>query len=224
MEIKGRQISESFFLGALLAIVGGFLDAYTYLVRGNVFANAQTGNIVLLGISLTNREFTKSFLYILPILAFGLGVLLSNVIRRKFLKHPYLHWRQIVILLEIFILLGASFVPQGNLDTLVNILVSFICAMQAEGFRKVNGNAYATTMCTGNLKSAMENLYHYGETKEWKFAKNCLQYLGVILFFIVGAGLGTVSVAAWNVQAVLVCCALLGIAFLLMFLPIGNKH
>ena len=37
-------LSETFALGALLAAAGGFLDAYTYLLRGGVFANAQTGN------------------------------------------------------------------------------------------------------------------------------------------------------------------------------------
>jgi hypothetical protein len=36
--------------GLLLACAGGFLDAYTFVGRGGVFANAQTGNIVLLGV------------------------------------------------------------------------------------------------------------------------------------------------------------------------------
>ena len=41
---KDRQISESFRLSAILSFSGGLQDAYTYNVRGNVFANAQTGN------------------------------------------------------------------------------------------------------------------------------------------------------------------------------------
>ena len=40
-------MSESLLLGAILATVGGFLDAHTYICRGKVFANAETGNIVL---------------------------------------------------------------------------------------------------------------------------------------------------------------------------------
>ena len=39
------QISESIRLGAILALSGGFMDAYSYMERGEVFANAQTGNI-----------------------------------------------------------------------------------------------------------------------------------------------------------------------------------
>mgnify|MGYP003496732601 CR=1 FL=1 len=48
MEEKHLQMSESFFLTAILAIVGGFLDSYSYLMRGHVFANAQTGNLAIL--------------------------------------------------------------------------------------------------------------------------------------------------------------------------------
>ena len=31
-----QQMSESFLIGTLLAVVGGFLDAYTYIARGGV--------------------------------------------------------------------------------------------------------------------------------------------------------------------------------------------
>ena len=41
-----RQMSDTFLIAVLLAVVGGSLDAYSYVARGHVFANAQTGNIV----------------------------------------------------------------------------------------------------------------------------------------------------------------------------------
>ena len=36
------QTSETFLLSAILALSGGFQDAYTYNVRNEVFSNAQT--------------------------------------------------------------------------------------------------------------------------------------------------------------------------------------
>mgnify|MGYP000124712744 CR=1 FL=1 len=42
------QMSEAFCTAMFLSLSGGLQDAYTYLFRGKVFANAQTGNIVLL--------------------------------------------------------------------------------------------------------------------------------------------------------------------------------
>ena len=40
-------MSESMLTAAFIILSGGLQDAYTYLCRGKVFANAQTGNIVL---------------------------------------------------------------------------------------------------------------------------------------------------------------------------------
>ena len=47
-----KQMSESIKLGVILAIAGGFMDAYSYMCRGKVFANAQTGNILYLGMTM----------------------------------------------------------------------------------------------------------------------------------------------------------------------------
>ena len=55
--VSNKQMSESLKIGVILAITGGFLDAYTFLSRGKVFANAQTGNIVLLGTNLFQGEY-----------------------------------------------------------------------------------------------------------------------------------------------------------------------
>ena len=63
------QMSESLLLGAMLAMAGGFFDAYTYLCRGKVFANAQTGNIVLFGANIAEGNWLRAAEYFLPILA-----------------------------------------------------------------------------------------------------------------------------------------------------------
>ena len=57
-------IRDSFRVAALLAVVGGFLDAYTYILRGGVFANAQTGNIVLLGVHMADKDYRQALYYV----------------------------------------------------------------------------------------------------------------------------------------------------------------
>ena len=69
-----EQISESLLLNLLLACSGGFQDAYTYIGRGHVFANAQTGNIVLLSTHLLSGNVSLVLHYLLPVLAFAGGV------------------------------------------------------------------------------------------------------------------------------------------------------
>lgn len=215
--IQRIQRSESFPVGALLALAGGFLDAYTYLSRGGVFANAQTGNMVLLGVRLAERNWSGAARYLIPIFAFAAGVLLAEWIQHKLKHRTDVHWRQAVLLLEIALLLVIGFVPDGDWNGAVNIAVSFVCALQVEAFRTMHGLAYATTMCTGNLRSGTESLFLYLQTKNRALLQNGMKYYAIILIFILGAVLG-VFLTGWMAEhAVWVPAGLLVIVFLLLF-------
>ncbi len=211
------QRSESFLLAAFLAIAGGFLDAYTYQVRGKVFANAQTGNIVLLGMNLAERKWGSALYYTVPILAFFLGIILAEWIRKHCQEKTRLHWRQLVIALEILLLSISAFLPCGRWDVVVNVCVSFVCALQVESFRKIRGNAYASTMCTGNLRSGTDYLYQAIEKKSRPLLKKSLQYYGIILFFIFGAAMGTLLTGLFSGRSILFAAGILTVPWILMF-------
>ena len=187
---KQFQKSESFLVGALLAAAGGLLDAYTYLSRGGVFANAETGNMVLFGICLIQGQWRRAAGYLLPILAFALGVLAAEFIREHHRSGPRYHWRHTVLLAEIAVLCAVAFLPRGEWDPAANTLVAFVCALQVETFRKVRGNPFATTMCTGNLRSGTEAIYHALTGGKRTSVEKGLCYYAVIACFIAGAALG----------------------------------
>ena len=211
------QVSESPALGFLLTIVGGFLDAYTYLLHGKVFANAQTGNIVLLGVSLAEKNFMQSLFYVLPILAFVLGVFMTELIKKHFKPLTMIHWRQIIVAVEIVLLFLVGFFPANQMDVLINVLISFICSMQVCSFKKLNGSPFATTMCTGNLRSATECLFAFLFYHDNNAKKNSGKYFLIIVFFIAGATLGTALSTLMSAKAVWVCSILLLIVFCMMF-------
>ena len=211
-----KQTSESFRLGALLALAGGVLDAYTYLIRGGVFANAQTGNIVLLGVRLIHGEWRQVLHYLIPILAFAGGVIVAEQIRQRVSREGGIHWRQVTLGLELLLLAGVAWLP-ASLDSLANVAVSFVCAVQVESFRKVNGNAFATTMCTGNLRSGTERLLLYLRTGERDHWSRAIQYYGIILCFIAGAALGGLCAARLGRAAVCASLPPLLLALILMY-------
>ena len=216
-KVSNKQMSESLKIGVILAITGGFLDAYTFLSRGKVFANAQTGNIVLLGTNLFQGEYKKALTYLIPVSSFIVGVFISEFIKLKFKNNEKIHWRQIIVFIEIFLLVLVAFMPE-NLNNLANIIVSFICAMQVESFRKINGISCATTMCTGNLRSGTELLFKYIKTKEPDLKEKCINYYGIDLLFILGAGLGALFTNTFKEKAVLFCCVTLFIGFIVIFI------
>ncbi|MEI3162163.1 MAG: YoaK family protein [Lachnospirales bacterium] len=217
------QPSESFTLGILLAISGGFWDTYTYILRGEVFANAETGNIVLLGINIATGNFKNAINYLVPILAFALGVFIIGLIRRRFRDISVFHWRHIIITIEILIVFCVGFMPEA-LNHLVNVLVSFVCAMQVATFKKVWDCPCATTMCTGNLRSCTENLFQYLNTKDKKFLRKSFTYFGVIMFFILGALLGTVCSLTFGIKAIWITCLILLMAYPVMKKNFLHRH
>ena len=219
MQEKSRskiQASESLPVVILITLSGGLQDAYTYITRSGVFANAQTGNIVLMSGALFSGEWGRAVSYLVPVLSFSAGILLSARLRARFGRRGgRMHWRQLVILLEILLLSAVALVPSG-LPHLASAMVSFSCAMQVEAFRKAHGYAYASTMCIGNLRSCMESLSEYMGTKNRKDLSKAGYYALVIAVFGIGAGAGAVLSEAFSLAAILFSPLLLIISFLLM--------
>lgn len=214
---KRFQISESVEIGIVLAIAGGFMDAYSYICRGEVFANAQTGNILLFGVNLSSGNFKSALQYALPVIAFACGILISDIVRQRLKSKSIIHWRQISIAFEALILLCVGFFPQ-RLNLPANCLTSLACGIQVESFRKIHGNGIATTMCIGNLRSAMQNFSDYCFTKNKQSLRKGLLYFSVIMFFVAGAVVGNIFVRLVNEKAIFICCVILLIAFAMMFI------
>ena len=211
------QMSDSFRAAIFIILSGGFQDAYSYCCRGGVFANAQTGNIVLLSTALFQREWPTALKYLIPILSFMIGIAAAEVVHIRLKHYEKIHWRQIILLCEILLLLAVGFMPQ-RLDALANALVSFVCALQVQTFHKVRGHAYASTMCIGNMRSGTEALCAYFREKDKEILWKALTYFGVIGLFAVGAGLGALLTAWLAERGIWVSCALLAVSFLIMFI------
>lgn len=214
---SNRQMSESFLTAALLSVSGGLQDVYTYVSRGHVFANAQTGNIVLLSQNIFDHKWNNALHYFVPILFFSLGIAVATLIRQSFQNLQHLHWRQIVIMLEIVLLFLVGFIPE-KLNLIANALVSFSCAMQVQSFRKVNGYTFASTMCIGNIRSGMEALCSYKQTRNKQTLLKALRYFEIIFLFALGAGLGSTFILSLGMHTIWLSCLLLLIGFLIMFI------
>ena len=191
-----KQMSETNMLMILLTISGGLQDAYSYFVRGEVFSNAQTGNIVLMSTYVAKGNWHRALHYLIPVLAFAMGIFIAERLHARFKDVGFIHWRQII--------------------------VSCACAMQVQSFRKVNSYPYASTMCIGNMRSAMESISAYMRIGDKSLLRKSLQYFLTIFVFACGAGIGGAYSLYIGNEFIWISCALLLICFVLMFIKSEN--
>ncbi|MDU1043357.1 MULTISPECIES: YoaK family protein [Peptoniphilus] len=210
-----ENLHETFLVLVFITIAGGFQDAYSYLMRGKVFANAQTGNIVLLFKNVVDLDFRTALSYLIPVISFALGVYIA-VRFEDAIDKRVLHWRQYIIALEVIIMIIVSIIPE-NLNDLANALLSFSCAMQVYAFKKIYGLNFATTMCIGNLRSATENLSKYHITKNKDYLENAKKYYTVIFIFGMGAALGYITSELVGLKSILIAAILLIVSFVILF-------
>ena len=211
--MKKRDI----FLGAVLCFAGGAIDGYSYVMRGGVLATAQTANLLLLGLNMSNGNWTRALIYVIPILCFMVGTYLAKLAYEKVFHGKTVKWQEGVVLTEVavFMILGCMNADVPNL--LANAVISFFSAMQYCAFRSFGNNApYATVFSTGNMRSLIDNVYEgtmYGDRDS---RKRALGYVVMLFAFALGAACSNLLSKAIHYQACWLVCAALFIAFVLM--------
>ena len=182
-------VHESLIVGVMLSLLGGMLDAHTYLFRHGIFANTQTGNIVFLALSLINQNMIKCLNCIFSMIAFIIGVSLTEFFKLYYKKKQII-FVNLVLSLEIFFLAILSIIPMNKLDSLVITTISFICSLQTNSFRSLKGSPYASTMCTGNLRSAAATFLNFVAFKHKPQGLVFLQFLTILTSFFCGTIIG----------------------------------
>ena len=157
--IRTRQ--DTLPTGLLLAGAGGFLDAYTFVGRGGVFANAQTGNIVLLGAEAGERHWLAALLHVPPILAFMLGVALAETLARPAGRRIVRRPARFVLVAEIVVLAIVGALPPQVPDQVVTAAIAFASALQVSTFRSLQGIDYSTTLTTSNLRTLVAKAHRW---------------------------------------------------------------
>ncbi|GAA1363117.1 YoaK family protein [Catellatospora chokoriensis] len=153
------RTSRSLRLIVLLTMAAGFLDAYTFLGRGGVFATAQTGNVVLLGVQAAQAQWDAALRHVPPIIAFVAGVWVAETIRLPRVARALRKPVRAALLLEILVLIVVGLMPSGGSDDLVAVMISFVASVQITSFGMIGRWTFNTTVTTTNLRNAAQALY-----------------------------------------------------------------
>lgn len=212
-KMKQIDMTRRLGFGMLITMVGGMMDAYSYVVRGQVFATGQTGNFVLVAVRLAQGAYLPMLQALVPILSFWVGVFLAQHLLHRVLEGNDRCWRRNILLLEIGLLFLVGWVPRELPHILANTLISLTAAMQFCCFRNFGENAaYATVFCTGNMRACAEMYYQGLVLKRKESLKKAHGYGGILLSFFAGACLGAWLGGALGVRSIWCACGLLAVA------------
>lgn len=220
---KNGQMSETLALAMLITFSGGLQDAYTYFARNHVFANAQTGNIVLMASKIFDGQFSDALHYLCPLIFFAVGIFVAEQIQGIYKEAKRLHWRQAILIIEIVSLFLSGFLSEDN-NLIANSLVSFSCAMQVQAFRSVHGYPYASTMCIGNMRAGVSAFSHWTRTKNPESLTKAFHYFAIIVIFALGAVTGYGFLSILGMKTIWISSTLLLISFLMMFVSDINLN
>ena len=180
-----RKISRhSKRLALFLTFCAGYVDAYTFIVRGNTLVAGQTGNVVFLSVGIVQRNLADAEIKILTLLSFMLGVFLLTIYKEKLriVKKPIFSLIPLAILSLII-----GFVPLTVDNIFIVPPLAFCMGLVTTAFGEVSGIAYNNAFMTGNIKRTMLAFGDYIRTKHRPFLREGIIFVTLLASFVLGA-------------------------------------
>jgi uncharacterized membrane protein YoaK (UPF0700 family) len=214
----------------VLATAGGFLDGFTYVGHGHVFANAMTGNVVLLGINCFSGSWQAGLRHLPAIVAFVMGVGTAQAIQLRAKRRADTSPYPAVLLLEIAVLSLLSLLPAATPDILFTMSIAFAASIQVQTFREVDGHSYNSTFTTGNLRTLSEAAFTwFSEGYSPQTAQVVRDFSLICAAFLIGATGGGYTAQVFGNRAlwcdiVLLALVALRVQFRLRLPAIARKQ
>lgn len=207
--------TRTLWFALLLTLTNGFMDAHTYYVRGGVFANVQTGNVIFFAIDVSERRVAAALAHVWPILAFMVGVAVAAHIKsgrtEQWVSHP-LRWAMAV---QVAALVVIGFVPVTVAHQYVTVPIAFLAAVQMGLFRNIGDLAYLPVATTGNLMRFVESAFDGLVERSAQARRACGVYGTLIVGFTGGALIGAFASRAWSAHAIWLAAGLLAVTLVL---------
>ncbi len=189
MSLKERYIRPNLYqmreIAMVLTFIGGFIDSYTYVLRGHVLAASQTGNIIFLSVNLANHNLPGALVKICSLIAFVLGVGSVTLVNLHFKVSNY--WRLMTLVPGIVACVIVGLLPINTSNVIIIGLLSFSMSMQTTSFSMIEGQGYNNVFSTGNLKKAIISVSHYLYTHDREKLNTFLLYIELVFSFAIGA-------------------------------------
>jgi len=214
-ETDTRAVHRVLVIACVFTVVGGYTDAYSYLAHSGVFANAQTGNVVLLGVYASGGNWQAAARHVPPITAFAAGVAVSIVLGVRSQKRDFS--QTLICQLGEFVII-CLLVAVGDVipEAWIVPVLSFVAAVQNTTLNTIGAWSFNSAMTTGNLRSATSGLVLWMLRREPAENGRKAVALGLICFsFLIGAVAGGYCTRIDEIHALAPCAAIVAVGILL---------
>ena len=213
-------VSEHYIIFALLMMSAGIVGAYTFNLRGGVFCNAQTANIVLMAIEFGKGEWMQGLYFLIPFGAYILGAIIAELLNLSLKDIGIFKWTTYFIAIEMVTILVIGFLPLTLPDQIVQVMINFIASMQFTSFKRAEGIPMATTFCTNHIRQvgiAIATAVH--ERKLAPLKRGLRHFLMIASFFVGGL---TLTLLAKPLEEKSIWLSLIPLAIVLILLIYGD--
>lgn len=198
----------------MLILAAGWFGAYTLFQRGGVFCNAQTANIVLLGLAVGSGDWSRAAYLLIPISAYFFGAFISEYLGKSVKRLHFLRWDTILIGLEVIAVILLGLLPAEAPDQICQVTLNLICSMQFNTFRQVEGIPAATTFVTNHIREVGSHLAKWVRHRDLASKSRVKIHGMLILMFALGAVLSTVCCRLFAYRAIWGSAVILLIVFI----------
>ncbi len=202
-----------------LMMVAGFWGSFTYLLRGNVFCNAQTGNVVLLGMAIGSGEVNQAVYYLIPISAYLAGAIISEILPNPVKNNLKIRWDTLLIGIEALVVIALGFIPESAPVQISQIAINFIASMQFTTFRQAQGTPMATTFATNHIRQigiAIAKEIRHRSKADKSHRIKLKKHVLMLLCFLTGAVAGTAFCRVMEGRAIWITAIPLAVLFVMM--------
>lgn len=192
--------------------IGGFLGAYAILNHNNIFASAQTANMIELIMDLLGKDIFNFSLRLGALIVYLFGFFIT-VYLPKFTK---INIQTLALIIDTITIVLVSLIPRTTNDVIALYPIFFAMAIQWNSFVKVENYSSSTIFSTNNLKQATTSLMEYflDNQKDPKKIDKSKFYGGTILGYHLGVALAFCSCSILEKQGIWLCIIPILISFI----------
>lgn len=189
-------------IALIMSFVGGFLDAYSYMGWGGVFAGAQSVNIIVAAIAVAQGDWLAATRHLPSIAAFCTGVVTAGSLKTPRMASLPFRLDIAVLALEATILLLIGILSPLLSASPATAVMAFAAGLQLTYFEHLHDWTYNSTMTTGNLRNLLEALTSMTFNRSTAAMEQTIALSKAIAAFVVGGAIGGMATLQLHGRAI----------------------